>query len=139
MKRPTALICGLLLATLLGGCTLTHYEARGEFGDTPAVLHWKEGDSTLTLWRCGALPIPLARGIQGQDETFASDDQCVRFYGRFEAGESAVLHVDCEDPRYPAQGQYMLAETERWRQILWFGRMEPATPDPCNGTDMPSP
>ncbi len=139
MQRPTprltALTTALVFLALLGGCAITHYEARGEFGDTPAVLHWKEGDSALTLWRCGALPIPLTRGIQGQDDIFASDDNCVRFDGRLEPGAAAALGVHCDDPRYPQEGQHALTDIDHWRQILWFGRSEPATPDPCLPTE----
>lgn len=132
MKRLTIL---LIAAALLGGCTITHHKARGEFGDTPAVLHWKEGDSVLTLWRCGALPVPMSRGVQGQDEAFVSDDGCVRFLGTLEPGETAALAVFCSDPRYPGEGEYPLSEVERRRQNVWFGLREPEIPSPCDWVD----
>ena len=129
-RRFTALTSALILIALLGDCAITHYEARGEFGDTSAVLHWKEGDSALTLWRCGAVPIPLTRGIQGQDDTFASDDNCVHVDGRLDPGAPAALDVYCDDPRYPDEGRYSLADINAWRQFLWFSQTEPVTPDP---------
>jgi hypothetical protein len=132
MIRPTLLLLG---AALLGGCAITHYEARGQFGDTPAVLHWKQGDSALTLWRCGASPIPLSRGVQGQDDAFASDDGCIRFLGTLEAGSSAALGVHCVDSRYPELGSYPFARVERWRQHVWFGLREPAIPAACGETE----
>ena len=129
------LILLLVAAALLGGCTITHHEARGEFGDTPAVLHWKEGDSVLTLWRCGAVPIPMTRGVHGQDEAFLSDDGCVRFLGTLEPGAAAALGVFCSDPRYPGEGEYPLAEIERRRQHVWFGLREPEIPSACDEVD----
>lgn len=125
------LLIAWVVFALLSGCAITHYEARGEFGDTPAVVHWKEGDSALTLWRCGAVPIALTRGITGQENTFASNDDCVRFHGSLEPGASTALGVYCNDPRYPEQGKHALADMERWRQLIWFGRTDPAIPDPC--------
>ncbi len=132
MRRLTVLLLALTFAGSLAGCAITHHEARGDFGDTPAVLHWKQGDSALTLWRCGAVPIPLTRGEEGQDEVFASDDGCVRFIGPLEPGATATLGVYCSDPRYPEEGEYPLAEIERWQQNVWFGLREPAIPSVCD-------
>lgn len=135
MKR-TALLLAATLA--LAGCVITHYEARGQFGDTPAVLHWKDGDSAATLWRCGALPVPLTHGIQGHDP-LASEDGCITVLvddqpatvWTLAPGAAVVLGVQCEGGSHPPEGRYAFSALTREKQNTWFGLREPAIPDAC--------
>ncbi|MCC5795219.1 MAG: hypothetical protein JJT85_10870 [Chromatiales bacterium] len=127
----------LPVTVILASCTLTHYEARGEFGDQPAVLHWKSGDSSLTLWRCEAVPVPLSPAPG--DGALLSADGCIRVFtegqpaapGQLQAGRPVTLLVQCDDERYSPAGSYPFSPIGQRRQHTLFGLRAPDMPDAC--------
>jgi len=130
----------VLLAVLLTGCTLNHYTSHGTLpthdGDMGAVLHWKSGDSTITVWRCGALPWPLTQGVTGH-EPLQSDDGCVQVIiddmparlDSLRVGVQPRLVVRCEGP--VSQGEHSFGPLRSSTQVTWFGYRDPDIPEPC--------
>lgn len=131
----------VLLAALLTGCTLNHYTSHGslptEDGSMGAVLHWKSGDSAITVWRCGALPWPLTQGLTGHD-ALQTGDGCVQVViadqpARLDAlrvGAIPHLLVRCEGT--VTQGEHAFGPLRSRTQVTWLGFVEADIPDPCH-------
>ncbi len=130
----------VLFTVLLTGCTLNHYTSHGtlatDTGEMSAVLHWKSGDSAITVWRCGALPWPLTQGVTGHD-ALQTDDGCVQVVidgspARLDAlrvGVEPLLVVRCEGAI--GLGEHPFGPLRSKTQVTWLGVVEPAIPDPC--------
>lgn len=138
----------LILVLSLSGCSIVHYTAEADLPDAEAraaILHYRQGDSVLHIVRCGAVPLQLVGGLQGQQPLQSQDYRdnsgasCVLLQ---QAGQPVMLNelareqsydlvVQCQQQPLPLANTYSFSPLKRKRQWLWPGNTAPWTPSPC--------
>ncbi|SEA50523.1 hypothetical protein [Alkalimonas amylolytica] len=141
-----------ILILSLSGCSIVHYTAEADLPDTEAraaVLHYRQGDSVLHIIRCGAPPLLLVAGLQGQEPLQSQDYRdsagasCLLLQragqpvllNELSADQNYDLVVQCQLAQLPAANSYTFSPLERKRQWLWPGNAAPWTPSPCVDKD----